>query len=462
MRPTAMDLTSRYNEVADASGRIRPAFAAFAARTGLDPRQPSPDTVRRLGHRPLGDDYTILPIPLVLDEAEYRAIASGVRQRALALQSLFHDLVNAGQVPPFGASHPRAVCAALLHAQGIDLDGLRRWWRGKPREQVRFAYAPDLLRGPDGAWVVLEDNVGCVGGLVDAPLVVDAYCACSGASTHPQTPRDVDLPHAIRAFLSRVNGSAEHLRVVALAGCQSDPEGPRRRQALVSQALEVMTDEELRQALPESADMRAIDAVVNFDGSMLRSGSARQPDASTPAEVQWMTAPGVELLGNKAFLPLTDAIIAQYSGTAPTLRTAPTTPYREMPGDPRGLVLKESRGRQGREVHFLDAMPSAEHAALAARLSSHAGAGAVLQSYVAGSFVPVPSGESWAAHQVELRPIAWIVGDGTCLVADAFSGRGFVNRDGRTAGNMSRGASYIAVMRELITTHSAGRIHDTN
>ena len=60
----------------------------------------------------------------------------------------------------------------ILASIGTSLTQLRQWWIGHDPETVRFVYAPDLVREPSGRWVVIEDNIGCVGA---APTVISCW-----------------------------------------------------------------------------------------------------------------------------------------------------------------------------------------------------------------------------------------------------------------------------------------------
>ncbi len=90
-------------------------------------------------------------IPLVLPEAEWRGIASGVAQRARLLEALIADLYGPG----------RAIAEGLLPAAAA-LGGpefLRPMHGVKPQGGRYLAmYAADLGRGPDGRWWVLGDR----------------------------------------------------------------------------------------------------------------------------------------------------------------------------------------------------------------------------------------------------------------------------------------------------------------
>jgi hypothetical protein len=444
-----MAMSSRYNEVFDVAGNIRAPYRAFQARTGIDPLHRPADWAGPRAHQWVCDSCAMLPVPLVLDDGEFcKTIAAGVQQRALALQALFHDLVQGERWEPRDRLLPTPLFASILEHHGTELVALRRWWSGRPREHVRFTYAPDLLRGPDGVWNVIEDNVGCVGGIVDAHLVLSGYLRQTGSSVAPRMLQGCDLTRAIDAFLMRVGQTTPSPRVVALVGCEGDAEGQRRRRALQAAGVLVLNERELRNAMQHGFSLRTLAAVVNFDATGWLDASELGEEIRGLGDVALMTAPGVEALGNKALLPFVDDIVALYSNAPPILRAAPTELYRAMPSEPRSRVVKLSNGCQGRHVFFLDALSASARAQLGSDLSARGAAAAVLQAHISASVLPIFSDGTCEEYQVELRPLAWVIGDGVCVVGETPSGRAFRNDDGFGVGNMSRGASYIAVIRE--------------
>ncbi len=268
-----MNEASSYNEGFDDTGRLRAPYRAFQARTGRDVFDPSPESVTRLTRRPLGDRLTILPIPLILDDREYReTISRGVRQRALALQSLFHDLICGESRAVREAPLPVGLLSQVLENEGISLRDLTRWWAGKDRELVRFTYAPDLVRDPSGRWLVLEDNLGCVGGVVDSHLVVERFLAFTGTSLDSEVPRGSDLAAAVCEFLARLGKTPESEGVLALLGheCSTvDAEAGRRRQVLEELGLRALSTVEMEEAATRGLRPDAVAAVINFDSQRL-------------------------------------------------------------------------------------------------------------------------------------------------------------------------------------------------
>jgi uncharacterized circularly permuted ATP-grasp superfamily protein len=448
-----MNVASRYNEAFDDVGNVRAAYQAFHLRTGHNPFFPSAKLSAELTNGPLGDRYSILPIPLVVDEREFHdVIVRGVTQRALALQALFFDLIGGESGVFCHTSLPRDLWPLILEQEGIAMPDVASWWEGKSREAVRFTYGPDLVRGPDGRWLILEDNLGCVGGVVDAQLVLERFLECSGTRLHASIETHSDLARAVCEFLARVERTPTSTDVVALLGdecSRSDPEAARKREVLQGLGMRLADQWQLEGAEGRGLRLQDARAIVNFSTAIRTPAWNLADDLFGDGHVPLMTAPGVTALGNKALLPFIDEIVTFYSSDEPILRTAESRLCRDMPADHSDWVLKRSNGRQGRDVLFLDGMTESERLELDARLTTWGRPeGAVLQRRVDASVISSIPGARSDEFQVELRPFAFVVGDSQCRVGEHASGRAFRNTDGRGVGNMSRGACYVAVVRE--------------
>ena len=157
----------RYDELLDAAGELRPQWRALVDRiAGSDARASARralDLTRRLITEngvtynvyadPQGTDrpWALDPIPLVLTQAEWHTIESGLAQRTRLLNALLADLYGPqrllaeGVVPPelvFG--HPNFLWPCL----GV-----------VPKNHTWLQiYAADLARAPDGQWWVMADR----------------------------------------------------------------------------------------------------------------------------------------------------------------------------------------------------------------------------------------------------------------------------------------------------------------
>ena len=323
-----MDIALRYNEGFDEGGNVRAPYQAFRSRTGHNPFTPSGKLAAALTNGPLGDRYSILPVPLVLDDREYReVIAAGVTQRALALQALFFDLMS-GETEVFRKTPlPIDLFPAILEQEGLAMRDLAAWWEGHSREAVRFTYAPDLVRGPDGRWLILEDNLGCVGGIVDSELVVQRLLACTGTCLHPSLARGSNLARAVCDFLARVERTPNSVDVLAVLGDEcssSDPEATRKRRVLQELGMHIVDEMQVEVAERRGLRIRDVRAIVNFSTTNRKQASVLAHDLFGRHRVPLMTAPGIAALGNKALLPFMDDIVAFYSSADPILRAAET------------------------------------------------------------------------------------------------------------------------------------------
>ncbi|TPG59611.1 hypothetical protein EAH89_05045 [Roseomonas nepalensis] len=99
------------------------------------------------------------PVPLVLDGAEFAALAEGLAQRARLLEAVLEDLHGPQFLLGRGAIPPELVFPNPAF--------LRPCCNGVPGPFLHL-YAADLLRGADGAWRVAGDSVVGMEGLAQA------------------------------------------------------------------------------------------------------------------------------------------------------------------------------------------------------------------------------------------------------------------------------------------------------
>jgi uncharacterized circularly permuted ATP-grasp superfamily protein len=433
-----------YDEAFSEDGTARHPYAARARRIGSDPLSPGLAAAEQLRDRPLGDDTRILPVPLILEDDEFRfEIVPGVLQRARALQLLFADVMFEGGVVAAELGIQSALIENITALHGYDLRDLRSWWRACERERIRFTYGPDLVRAPNGRWTVLEDNVGCIGGTADGSVVADRYREVS--STRECRP-EPDLSVALRRWLHRVGaGGRPCATAVAVLGCDgtADPwafqldENRRRRSVLRELRLPVLGR--------DAASVRAATAVANFDvepvWSRLFSGSGSH----------LLNAPGTDLLGNKALLPHLSAAIRFLLNEEPILATPEC---RELTRDAAPLdgddwVVKSAAGRQGTEVVVLRGLSNERRRVVLGRIGlDRPGGCAVAQRYVEPSRLNSDGPGGWNSYRLEMRPIVYVLGWGDVLVADHPVGKAVSSYDDRRLNNVFQGAVYVPVLRE--------------
>jgi uncharacterized circularly permuted ATP-grasp superfamily protein len=441
-----------FDEAFDEDGTLRRPYAALRRRAGRDPLRPAATVAEQLRDRPFGDDTRIFPVPVVIDEAEYRSvIQAGVAQRALTLQRLFADLVlGEQQVLTAGLGLDRRLLDEILAAEGTSLARLRDLWRAHGRDAIRFVYGPDLVRDPGGRWVVLEDNLGCVGGSADGSFVADRYRAASELPGCPACQRQPDLAMAIRWWLRRL-GRDPRVGVAAVLGCENTGGGPwplqlhenaRRRLILDELAIPVVDRGQLGHR--EAAGGQPT-VLVNFEVDESWSEVFSRPG------VAMLNAPGTGVLGNKALLPYMDQLVRFYLREEPVLPTPPTRLLIDgvLPPDQENWVVKTSAGCQGTEVFVLGWQPR-DRLELVEDLvrKEWSGAAAVAQRYVEPSRLTPGGWGSWDGYRVEIRPVAYVLDWHEVYVSEQPVGKVVSVYDARRLNNISQGACYAPVLRQ--------------
>ncbi len=154
------------DEMVDATGAIRPVWRPFLAalsrmnRAQIDKRFARADQYLRdagVYYRVYGDatskdrDWPLSHIPVLIDGAEWRALETGLIQRAELLEAILSDLYGPARLVAEGFLPPGLVAASpeyLRPLVGIKPAG------GHHLHFVSF----EVGRGPDGGWWVLGDR----------------------------------------------------------------------------------------------------------------------------------------------------------------------------------------------------------------------------------------------------------------------------------------------------------------
>ncbi len=155
-----------YDEMVTGQGRLRPHWQTFMGTLGpLDPELMAErwEEARRLLHQngvtyniygdPKGMErpWPLDMVPLLIPAHEWKAVESGLIQRATLLNAVLADLYGPQTLTRGGRLAP-----AVIHAD----PGFRRAVHGirVPKDIHLHFYAADLARAPDGRWWVLSDR----------------------------------------------------------------------------------------------------------------------------------------------------------------------------------------------------------------------------------------------------------------------------------------------------------------
>jgi uncharacterized circularly permuted ATP-grasp superfamily protein len=150
-----------YDEVFDERGDVRPPYrAAVRFLRGFSRKFLAgfPDASRRLT-----EDMPLTAMPRILSQSEYELLARGTAQRAHALRAFYEDYLGA-----------QTFRDQVIPGRILDLivertaDGAFRRFLCEPaRGRLRAFFGPDIVRGKDGRFYALEDNLHFLGGMGD-------------------------------------------------------------------------------------------------------------------------------------------------------------------------------------------------------------------------------------------------------------------------------------------------------
>jgi uncharacterized circularly permuted ATP-grasp superfamily protein len=158
----AQDEGPVYDELFDAVGNLRSQYVdiyAIHKRLSESEKNRLRQQFRKIDFR---NDNTLHTFPRVMLESEIDLLRKGVDQRGQAIRLFLEDLYSGRRSFDAAGIFPEGVLERLMaryHEQNFV---------GKvDPKSMAFIYGPDIIRGPDGSFFVIEDNHGFVGGLGD-------------------------------------------------------------------------------------------------------------------------------------------------------------------------------------------------------------------------------------------------------------------------------------------------------
>ena len=185
--PDRSAFTAGCDESCDPSGAPRPGYAeTLRALAEVDLDELSRAVAERLEQHGVSfgpDPFVVDPVPRLVPGAEWDALADALAQRARALNCFLRDAYGERRIVAAGV-----VDAAMIEAaQGYepDLQG-RLPARGSPAAIIGF----DVVRDPEGEFLVLEDNLRTPSGFSYALAAREALVASLPAGI--PTPRPLE------------------------------------------------------------------------------------------------------------------------------------------------------------------------------------------------------------------------------------------------------------------------------
>jgi len=357
-------------------------------------------------------------VPRLVNPHEWAELASGLGQRARAVEAFLRDVYG----------EQRIIADGVLDRSLVEgSPGWRAEARRLPADAVRAAVTGfDLVRNEFGGWRVLEDNLRNPSGAAYALAVRELLDAVMPELPRPEglvDPRAAlaDLrstllagtPEGTAALLSSGPGSSawfEHRTLAERAGlllCGADD-------------LEVVHGRVRHRATGSEVDslyLRLDGELVDLVDGSGRPVGAQLFEVAVAGRVRLANAPGNGVADDKAMYCHVPELIAYYLGEHPTLESVPTyrtsdeAEYRIVLDRVGELVTKPVDGHGGQGVLI---GPEAAASAVAARRAEIAADPArwVAQEVVMLSSHPTLEDGSLEPRHVDLRAFVYLTGTG--------------------------------------------------
>jgi uncharacterized circularly permuted ATP-grasp superfamily protein len=191
---------SPYEEHRDPDGRVRPAYERLlAGLEGVDLEELYQRVVQRLADdgASFGDQpFVIDIIPRLLSATEWEPLARGLEQRTRALNAFLTDAYGERRIVGAGI----VAAETIEGAEGYEPDLAGRLPAGSPPAPI---IGFDLVRDPDGVFMVLEDNLRTPSGIAYLTAARDALIAVLPDTIPRPRPVDPEIYELLRATLVR-------------------------------------------------------------------------------------------------------------------------------------------------------------------------------------------------------------------------------------------------------------------
>ncbi len=424
------------DEDRDAEGAYRPGYAAAsAALARVDLRELGRSVTEHLRRNGVGfgsDPFVVDPMPRLISGSAWDRLAAGLAQRARALNHFLRDayaerrIVTEGVIP----------ADVIDEAEGFEPDLVGRLpdSGAAPASVIGF----DLVRDPEGEFMVLEDNLRTPSGY--------SYAVAARRALLEVLPAGLPTPRPIEPALWKLLGGV--LRAAAHPERRDDPElmivvltdGPGNvayyEHALAARQLGValLTPADLARdrtgvnaRLPDGT-RRHVDVIYRrTDEDRVRDQHGRRTAVAALIVPAWLdgrvglvNAFGNGLADDKCAHGYVEDFIRFYLGEEPLVRSVPTRTLRSPAevraaiGQLKDLVVKPRHGHGGKGVVIGAEAEPAELKRVAADLE-RSPERFIVQPVVPISRHPTLIDGHFEPRHVDLRPFAFCAQDAELL-----------------------------------------------
>jgi uncharacterized circularly permuted ATP-grasp superfamily protein len=414
-----------YEEHRDPNGRARPAYERLLTELDrVDLEQLYQRVVQRLadGGARFGDaPFVVDVVPRLLSAGEWDPLARGLTQRTRALNAFLSDAYGERRIVEAGI----VAAESIDGAEGYEPELAGRLPAGSPPAPI---IGFDLVRDPDGTFLVLEDNLRTPSGIAYLTAARDALTGVL-PDTIPR-PRSIDpeIYELLRAALVRAappnvgpnpqlvlvsdgpgnNAHYEHARLAAAIGVP------------IATLEQLHTDGERLLLRTADSELRQIDVVYRrTDVDRIRDEHGAMTPVAQTLVPAWLAgnlglvnAFGNGVADDKLVHAHVEDFVRFYLGEEPLVRSVPTSALDspESGADAierlHELVVKPRHGHGGTGVRIGSQADEATLSGVRAELERHP------ERYIVQPIVPlsrhptVIDGQLVPRH-VDLRPFAF-------------------------------------------------------
>jgi carboxylate-amine ligase len=420
--------TTGYDEDRDDCGAPRRGYAeVLDALAGTDLerlRRTVAEALEQRGVRFGADPFVVDPIPRLIEGDVWDALADGLAQRARALNCFLRDAYGERRIVEAGV----VALEGIERAEGYEPDLLGRLpATGSPAAIIGF----DLVRDPDGAFLVLEDNLRTPSGYTYALAAREVLAAALPPGLPRPRPLEAVTATLLRGAVSAAapEGCDDPFAVVLGEGPDSCAHYEHARAArllggrLVTPGDLVREGDDLHVRLPDGGSRRVDVVYRRTDGDRLRGDDGELSPVAALLLEPWcsgrvglVNAFGNGLADDKLAHSRVEDFVRFYLGEEPKVRSVPTlslaTPEEVDDAIARlnELVVKPRYGEGGAGVVIGRHADDADLERLAGELREHP------EDFIAQPIVPlschptVIDGKLQPRH-VDLRPFAFCGAD---------------------------------------------------
>lgn len=430
--PDRLAFTAGYDEDREPEGAPRNGYVgALGALEGVDLDGMCRAVAGGLERRGVSfgaEPFVVDPVPPLLASAQWDPLAAGLAQRARALNRLLQDaygeraIVRAGVIPD----------EMIEQAEGYEPELVGRLPPGRsPAAIIGF----DVVRDPEGEFLVLEDNLRTPSGFAYALAAREAVATVLPPG-FPQ-PRPIDpityelLDGAVRA--AAPGGRGEPTVVILTDGPGNvayfeHAQAAERIGALLATPAELVRDGP-RLLVTVDGATRPVDVVYRRTDEDRLQGERGEPTAVAELLLEpWLSgaiglvnAFGNGLADDKFVHSCVEDCIRFYLDQEPLVRSVPTlTVDAAADGvltleDLRKLVVKPRHGHGGVGVVIGAHADTEDLIALAGELEANPGR-YITQPIIALSRHPTVVGGRLEPRHIDLRAFAYCAGDDVALI----------------------------------------------